>query len=356
VASAANANPAAAASPPLVLGSRTNTATAATGLSVNGTTAGYGFGVTDNGASTLHGQQPSIFAHANGQNFDTAIYGVNEGDGAAIQGDTYSTEAFSYAIGANNFGNGYAIHGQSKNAPAVYGLSFDSDGVMGMSNGFGVHGVHGQQEGIADGDGVHGEIIGGGTGNGISGVTPFSGNGAFGLAAAGSTGIGVSARSDGTGPALVARTTLATNHSAAIVALSFGTGSAFVAATTTAATNPAVSATSGSNSAAVRATGFVVPVSASVPVAGNAAALEVHGVAFFSRSGSVTLAAAASSVVVNVPGGLTHVSNVLATLQGVVAGALTVQSVAADVTNGSIRIYFTGTAPAGTRVAWFIFG
>ena len=84
-------------------------------------------------------------------------------------------------------------------------------------------------------------------------------------------------------------------------------------------------------------------------------ALEVDGVATFNRSGVATLTAAAASVVVAVPGGLKTTSHVLATLQ-TNSGTLGVRAAVPNTSTGKVTVYFTGTAPVGTKVAWFVFG
>ena len=89
--------------------------------------------------------------------------------------------------------------------------------------------------------------------------------------------------------------------------------------------------------------------------AGNAAALDVHGVASFTRSNVVTVATNATSVVVNVPGGLSATSHVLATVQTNL-GTVGVRAAVPNPANGKVTIYLTGAAPAGTKVAWFVFG
>ena len=105
---------------------------------------------------------------------------------------------------------------------------------------------------------------------------------------------------------------------------------------------------------AIQAKGSPVPASGRVPVAGNGAALDVVGVATFQRSGAVTLLAAAHAVEVDVPGGLSAASNVLATVQS--NTAVGVRSAVPHPLTGKVTIHFNAMAPAGTKVAWFVFG
>jgi hypothetical protein len=78
-------------------------------------------------------------------------------------------------------------------------------------------------------------------------------------------------------------------------------------------------------------------------------------VATFTRSGTVTLAAAATSIVVSVPGGLSATSNVLATIQTNL-GTVAVRAAVPNALTGKVTIYFTTSAPINTKVAWFVFG
>jgi hypothetical protein len=121
------------------------------------------------------------------------------------------------------------------------------------------------------------------------------------------------------------------------------------------ATNPTILSTSSSVQPAVRATGKAIAAGGAIAAAGNAAALDVRGVASFTRSNIVTVAANATSVVVNVPGGLTAASHVLATLQTNL-GTIAVRAAVPNPANGKVTIYLTGAAPSGTKVAWFVFG
>jgi len=85
-------------------------------------------------------------------------------------------------------------------------------------------------------------------------------------------------------------------------------------------------------------------------------ALQVNGAAQFTRSGVATLSAAATSVVVTVLGGLKATSHVLATLQTDGAVGLAVRAAVPNTSTGKVTIYFTESAPAGTKVGWFVFG
>jgi hypothetical protein len=167
----------------------------------------------------------------------------------------------------------------------------------------------------------------------------------------------IRATTAGTGNALVATTSAASNTRAAISAVSNGMGAALNATATANATNPTVVASSASAQPAVRAVGKGVPVSGSVPLAGNAAALGVQGVATFTRSGVANVPAGSSSVQVNVPGGLSAASHVLATMQTATGVTIAVKSATPNAGTGKITIALTANAPGGgVQVAWFVFG
>jgi hypothetical protein len=128
-----------------------------------------------------------------------------------------------------------------------------------------------------------------------------------------------------------------------------------IATTTTNATGAAVHASSGSSAPAVVATGEVVAANGgTVPVAGNGAALTVQGVASFSRSGVATIAAAATSVVMSVPGGLAATSHVLAMVQ--TNSTVWVKAVVPSTATGKITIYLNAAPSTAITVAWFVFG
>jgi hypothetical protein len=85
---------------------------------------------------------------------------------------------------------------------------------------------------------------------------------------------------------------------------------------------------------------------------GGGTALKVVGKASFSRSGVLTLSSSAASVQ-KTGVALTASSYVLATLQTHTTG-LSVEAAVPNPGASAIRVYFSKTAPAGTRVAWFV--
>jgi hypothetical protein len=83
-------------------------------------------------------------------------------------------------------------------------------------------------------------------------------------------------------------------------------------------------------------------------------ALQVAGVATFSRSGTVTVAAGKSSVVVT-QARLLSASLVLANLQNLVKG-VSIEAVVPNVSAGSFEIYLSKAVPAGDKaiIGWFV--
>ena len=193
-----------------------------------------------------------------------------------------------------------------------------------------------------------------GTGSGIN-VSTIQGTALFGTATSGDA---VQAAS-GTGVGVRATANSATSRNPAVRAQSNGKGQAVLAANTTNATLPAVQSTSNSAVPAVQATGKVVPAGGAVATAGNAAALTVQGIASFTRSGTATVTAGKTSVVVNVPGGLTAASHVLATMQTHLASATPrVLAAVPNPSTGKITIFLDAPVPLQqtVAVAWFVFG
>jgi hypothetical protein len=81
-------------------------------------------------------------------------------------------------------------------------------------------------------------------------------------------------------------------------------------------------------------------------------ALQVIGTSVFSRSGTLTIKAGASSITLTGVA-LAAASLILATLQNNVPGVY-VQSAVPDVSEGSFTIYLSEAVTASTTVAWFI--
>ena len=116
---------------------------------------------------------------------------------------------------------------------------------------------------------------------------------------------------------------------------------------------------------AVGATGHPVAAGGSIAAAGHGAALDVQGVATFSRSGVIEVTSQSSTVVeFAVPGGLKASSHVLATLQNrtTTSGQFLQQIVGAEpnVTTGKVKIHLLDSPNLGAgntvKIAWFVIG
>jgi hypothetical protein len=135
--SIANAGPAAAGvDGDVVLGSVLNETGNPTGIRVDGTKTPYGFAVTDNGADSLNGIHPSLFAHAKGMNFDTSVYAnaIGPADGVRIQADLgealNATTSGAAVIEAINFGFGLGMFIQSKDGNTIEATSVGTGGAI----------------------------------------------------------------------------------------------------------------------------------------------------------------------------------------------------------------------------------
>jgi hypothetical protein len=317
----------------------------------------------------------------------TEIFGAfqNADSGAAVRGRAgLASTAFPWS---KNKDDSYGVWGESREGTGVSGVSDTGTGVSGRSSGGpGVVGSSQAGNGV-DGSSSFGAGVSGSSRNGTGvaasnyvgrGVSAFSEHGT-GVGAASDTGTGVEAssqfgsalnahtdfataaadavvvRHDGVGRGLSVTTSNAASAADAVTVTQQGTGAGVNVSTTANAAAPAVQATSGSAQSAIEAIGEAVPEGGAVAAAGNGAALSVQGIAGFTRSGAVTLAAPAASVKVPVPGGLAAQSNVLALLQ-TDTGTIAVRAAVPHLATGKVTIYFNAAAPAGTKVAWFVLG
>jgi hypothetical protein len=399
VASAVGADPAGAANGDnFVLGVYSNSTSAPTQLVYNsGSTLPpnfFGLGVADQNAPPGWADAtPAIIGLANFGNFSTGVQGkgTNSASGVFASSDSgYALVASSdTGIGAAASGGttGVVANGGSEGIQTSGGIAGIEAGAT-NAGGFGVMAYVAQPNGA----GVFALKYGTGTGEAllatnlttgyailatdtdVTGIGFGSPGTPIGIAASLrnaanpsdavvastlGTGHGVNA-SSAKGVGLLAQTSLATNANPAVQAQSNGKGQAVLAANTAAATLPAVQATSAAAVPALQVTGKAVPAGGAVALAGNAAALTVQGVSTFTRSGVATIAAGATSIVVNVAGGLTATSHVLATLQTRFASGTQpqIQSVVPATGTGKITIYLSAAVPAShtVSVAWFVVG
>ncbi len=320
------------------------------------------------GATPTGPLNPNPAVEVNHQGTGAGIVVNHQGLGTGVGVSIGDPSNSSDAISAFTPGAGRAVSAQAGTNIAVYGLNggaaplivTDVAGVKGESTGatgvvgtsdaaVGVRGVVGDVSGLILNAGVVGE--GNSTFGGVIGVSADG----TGVQAISSTGTGINTSTAG-GTALVATTTNVANANPAIQAQSLGKGAAILATTTSAATTPAIRATSNSPNPAVNAIGKVVPANGtSVLVAGNAAALKVNGVSTFTRSGVAHITG--TTLAVDVPGGLSSASHVLATMQTTTAASVSVKSATPSTATGKVTITLTAAAPAGgVDVAWLVFG
>ncbi|MCU1452173.1 MAG: hypothetical protein JWN46_319 [Acidimicrobiales bacterium] len=133
----ADAQPAAAANGDLIiLGSVTNSASNPTGVAISGTGVAYGFGVTDNGPSSLDLKGPAILGHAQGSAFSHAGQMIATGSavGLAAQavdglGAFISSVSFTALVASSQTGDAATFLSPSTNAA---GVTISSGGI-GMS-------------------------------------------------------------------------------------------------------------------------------------------------------------------------------------------------------------------------------
>lgn len=337
VASAVNASPADAANGDyLVVGTYGNTSSAPTMLQYDTSPTFnpdyFGLACVDTLAPNgVFDATPAVAGYASHHNFLSGVQGVGTGNAKGVVGKS-DNNAGVEGIGGSSIGVHGVSSGTGLSGTAVFGESNAGRGVWG--NSVTDTGVHGES---ASGIGVHATS---GVGTAIDAATVFPT----------ATQPAVKARS----AALAQPAVRALGANATAAALDVVGRATFVASHTTA---PAVKATSGSVQPALQATGKAVPATVAtgpVPVAGNAAALSVTGVASFSRSNVVTMTTA--SLAVAVPGGLTAQSHVLATMQTKLATTPQIVAVVPNPATGKITIYLSAAPTSPVVVAWFVFG
>jgi len=375
------------------LGRRALMLGAATGA---GATAALLAGASPAGADNASGHVSiANGTNGSGNNAGSAVTSITADPGTTATFAAYNTSSggsglYGAAVGSSDIANDY-------NA-GVVGDSNAGDGVLGFSTGvgnggtdsFGVHGVTIATNGLLNNPspaGVYGESSSGsgvlGISDSNSGVTAFSGSASEPAVYAenfdGGPGISGYAKSASEGVTGTALGTGSGVKGQSAGASGLNTGSAGVwgdsdtndGVVGTSLHHNGVNGTNGANGQSgvngydgsptggygvtgVSANAGGVGVHALNPT-GNA--LQVDGVAAFSRSGVATLSAPATAVAVTVPGGLKTTSHVLATLQtDTGAATLAVHAAVPNTSTGKITIIFTGTAPVGAKVAWFVFG
>ncbi len=233
-------------------------------------------------------------------------------------------------------GSAVGVYGNSAEGIGDIGNSSAGIGVSGTSAGDGGAGVYASATGT-DSVGVSGHGSTGIVGTGQTGVIGYGANvGAQGT----DTGVG-------TNIAVSASLTNPANPSPALEAQTAGTGSAVDASIdNTSNASPALSATTNGTGPAVLASNT------------GGTALQVDGVASFSRSGIAKVAGKStkSARTVKVTGvALTSSSLILATPQGTVSG-VAVEGVTLDVSGSSFVVTLTKAIKVSLDIAWFVVG
>lgn len=288
------------------------TATAGTG--VQGQTTGdnqsgvSGIDTSTNGGYGVYGRSTSGYG----------VYGETQGDNG-------------YGVYANDASQGgaTALHGTSTRGNAVAGFSGKGNGVVGLSTeGYGVAAI--SEEGIG--------LVAAGT----SGVLAVGLDNGYGVKAS-DTITGSKERST----PVFAEVANTKNGNPAIYAWTGGRGSALRAAIdNTKNSAPAVSATSNGTGPAVLAYNP------------EGMALQVEGIASFSRSGHATVAGTTgkpSQSVVVTGVALSRSSLILVTPQGRVAG-VGIEGVVADAKAKRFTVYLTEPITVSLAIAWFVIG
>src|SRR5262249_13708605 len=112
----------------LIIGSSDNLGTQSTGLNVTGTSAPYGFGVTDNGGvDSLRGAKPAVLGHAQQTNFVAGVMGLADAGATAVLGNAIDGLG---VLGLSNAGVGVAASSFSS-----YGIVSDGGKAVARFNG-----------------------------------------------------------------------------------------------------------------------------------------------------------------------------------------------------------------------------
>ena len=275
------------------------------------------------GQDVSFGTGPGLWAHLdNASNESAAVLAQTAGGGPAVRGISVAGSGISYTAG---------VVGDSDSNDGVTGLSSYNNGVSGFITGNAHNGVYGADNTTGGHCGVRG-FSNAGTGvYGQNGVTSSDQSAVYGDDQSTSGGYGVQGH---------------TNTGVGVFGEVVGTSGFGVYG---------LDDSSGGGVGVIGDSAHGVGVSAQTT---SGTALQVAGKATFTRSGVTTVATAGTSVTTAaVSGGLTSASHVLATLQSDSGTAtLAIHAAVPDTADGKITIHFTGSAPVGTKVAWFVFG
>jgi hypothetical protein len=314
---------------------------------------------------------------AGASNTATSTTTVTTSSGNGLEGITSQNNQDGVYGLDQSTGGGNGVSGQSTAGTGVYGTSTGSWGVLGSTHGNGAAAVRGVDESTGGGNGVLGSsdngtgvygTISGGNTNGEGGVFGYDSTtaGSFGVQGVSVNGCGVAGSTSGD-----------TVDQAGVFGLD-GTGAGYGVWGTTTGGSGVYGAVTGdtiggkgvqgvdsSNEGfavfgqSTSGYGLYGSTTSGVGVfatSGSGTALQVEGIASFSRSGLAEVKGTASkskSSIVVTGVALSASSMILATPQGHVAG-VAVAGVVPDVSAGSFTIYLTEAVKVSLEIAWFI--
>ena len=331
-----SADPAAAANGgPVELG-ESNTASASTVITASGGNGLNGITTSPETYSCgVYGEASSGIGVLGTPTTRSGLLGGNLGGEAipsiaAVVGDSGAGVAI---LGVAN--EGTAVAGFAFGYPAIYGVSEDAGGVVGLVVGDvqGQSGVFGDDGTTTGGYGIQGTSTNG------TGVYGFQSSTSGLLGESGPASAGVIGDS-GDGPGVLGLS----SATSAVYGITSGNAQSGVYAL-----DESTDGGYGVTAISMLGTG----VFAAGPVA-----LQVDGVAKFSRSGVATVAGTATDpaqTVIVTGVALTASSLILATPQGIVK-KVAVEGVVPNVSGGSFEIYLTKAITVSLKVAWFVVG
>jgi len=302
------------------------------------------------------------------QDGQTGVYGIDASQtggqgviGASTEGNgVVGQSTDGYGVFGSSKGN-YGVYGYSYYNAGIYGTSAADTGVYGASqNGYGMYAESGQTNALyaTASNGVE-TIFASDTTAGTGGGTAVYGTSLNGIGVSGNSlsGTGVSGTITGnsSGMSAVYGEDASGGGGAGVQGISYrGTGVLGMVSGNTAGIRAVygVDQTSQSGSYGVFGTSALgVGVYAESE---SSIALEVQGVATFSRSGLATVGAGKASVEVS-DVALSASSMVLVTPQGKAAG-VSVEGVVTNVRESSFKIYLTAASTGELDVAWLVIG
>ena len=285
----------------------------------------------------------------NGANAETVL-AVGSSNGVAVAGSSGVEEP------PPSITTSTGVYGISLDGTGVYGASQDGAGVYGATHATGVAAVVGQGN---EGTGLHGHagdvpLPAAPASTGVLGSATGAGTGVRGRSASGSGVVGVS---NGESPDPGAPAATGVFGYAAQDANSRGITGQSVAGR---GVNGLATTGRGVHGQATSGLGVRGYATSGVGVSGEATtgyALRTSGrIRLDKSSGSATVAAGTSSVLVTPGIDLTGTSTVIATLNGNAGGSTTVKRVSIDASANTFTVHLTGNTVGPVKIAWLVLG